>query len=214
MHTVKTKLTVSHQAQLKFRHPDKPIETTSAVVRTLNETEWLAQSKYDGWRLPIYIGYDNNITYYTSKGNNLETVLKLDERIKRQILRLNLPPGTALDTEFVGPRGSLSPSVYILDYLARNGQWLTNVDYEDRWQRCIELEDRFQDPVYLARTEDKNFLDFFNSLKKQWTPGELDLHEGIVLKKRNGKLLLDLNRCKKSQVMFKLKYRNIRTKIF
>ena len=42
---------------LQFRCPDKPIQTTPKVVQTLNENEWIASWKYDGWRLNIY--YDD-----------------------------------------------------------------------------------------------------------------------------------------------------------
>ena len=39
---------------LKWRYPDKPIETTPDFIGGLAEREWLAQGKYDGWRMSIY----------------------------------------------------------------------------------------------------------------------------------------------------------------
>jgi ATP-dependent DNA ligase len=130
--------------------------------------------------------------------------------IAAQLQRLPIPDETVIDAEFMGPRGGHKPEVYIFDCLAWDGEWLLNTKFIERWQRCQELANG-QD-IHLAETRENGFLEHFNELKSGWISGgmEMDLCEGIVLKRKRGKLELDLNSSKKSRSSFKLKYREIR----
>ena len=202
---------------LRFRYPDKPIETTPEVVQRMNDADWIAQSKYDGWRLQAYVRGPANVECLTSAGKSMQAATsKFDKEFVLGLQALNLPPETVLDMEFVGPRGDLSPNIYLFDILAWNGLWLTNEPCHARWTRCVELAPQLPDRIHLATTVHTGFLDLFNELKGDWhhQGRGMSLTEGIVVKHRKGMLNLDLNRCKKSDCMFKLKFREIRSERF
>lgn len=195
-----------------FRHPDKPIECSPDFVNTLPEKDWVAQAKYDGWRLQIYVDGPGHVRCLTRVGKPiLETSAQFDPQLTESLEQMNLPMNTVIDAEFVGPRGKLPNAIYIFDMLAWDGRWLVNEPYAQRWERCRQLP--LSDPrIHLAATVESNFLDLFNRLKSEWDQTSISLCEGIVLKSRNGKLKLNRNRSQKSDVMLKVKYREIKDK--
>lgn len=208
--------------ELKFRYPDKPIETTPEHVQSLSGLEWIAQCKYDGWRMPIFVDSAYNARFLTRMGRPIASRTKFPSDLLLRLLELNFPDGTVLDAEFVGPRGGHEPKVYLFDCLAWEGQWLMNVAFEQRWQRLTRfLHHKLRDNgvIQLAHTviptdaSSKPFTDLFDSLKSRWIAqggGMDDLYEGIVLKRRQG--VLTLNAIKSVEVgsMMKVKYRDIR----
>lgn len=201
---------------LHFRYPDKPYRTTSDVVNCLREDEWLAQSKYDGWRISLYVGVSES-TLFSSRGKSLVDILSVPKFILDDISELSsyLPSLSVLDGEYVGPRGNHKPHIYFFDCLAWSGQWNVNVPYIDRWNQTCDMG-RYMEccsSLSLACTQRENFLSFFNELKNDWYNNGNDLYEGIVLKRLSGKLVLSLNRASKNRHMMKLKYREIKEKI-
>ena len=192
-----------------FRHPDKPIDTTPDVVKRLNPSEWICNAKYDGWRLQVYVDGPGHVRCLSRVGRPLaQTAAKFPQSLVQAFQNMKLPTGTVIDAEFVGPRGGLHPSVYIFDMLAWDGEWLAQEPYEKRWERCQQL--RWDHPdIHLAETVPNDFMAFFERLKAAWDGESIDLWEGIVLKSRKGKLKLDRNSSQKSDVMFRLKYRDI-----
>lgn len=198
----------------KFRYPDKPIETTPDVIRTLSSKLWLAQAKYDGWRLQGYFNGTGQVRCLTRTGRPMEqTRSGFKSEVGYLLESMSLPAGTVLDTEFIGPRGHQEPAIYIFDMLAWDGEWLTREPYEERWKRCKNLI-LPQGAISLAETVEKDFIAFFERLKATWNGQSIDLWEGIVVKSRKGKLKLDRNRSLKSDVMFKIKYRDVRAARF
>jgi ATP-dependent DNA ligase len=193
---------------LTFRYPDKPITTTQDVVRSLNETSYIVNPKYDGWRMLAFIDPANQIRCLSRVGRPMEdTGCKFDPSIKELFKKLELPSGTVLDCEFMGPRGKVDPSICIFDMLAREGSWLSNEPYEQRWARCQEL--LMPSPsIYLARTVESNFLVLYEQLKCDWEETGNKCYEGIVLKLRKGKLKLSRTSCSDSSAMLKFKYRD------
>ncbi len=221
---------------LPFRYPDKPIDTTIEVVKNLSPSDWLGQTKYDGWRMNVRIDGANTVRFMSRVGNSLADKVKLPPSLTDHIIRLDLPDGTVLDTEFVGPRGQLKPTVYIFDCLAWGGRWLCNEPYQKRWQRCMNLAPMLSEqiPVRLATTlcgstlsgtdaseikrmtaktsRGLNFLSIFECLKAEWLEAGKPkkwLYEGLVVKRLTGKLALSLTSNKKSQHMVKLRFRDI-----
>jgi hypothetical protein len=181
----------------------------------------LSQHKYDGWRLQVYKSAGAillpegehapaGITLLSRVGRYISAKAKIPETIIRQLQRLPIPDETVVDAEFVGPRGSHEPRVFIFDCLAWDGLWLANEPFVQRWKRCQPLANGHE--VHLAETRETDFEGHFNELKQHWIAGGMGMHlcEGIVLKRKQGKLELDLNSSKKSRFMFKLKYRDIR----
>ena len=194
-----------------FRYPDKPIETTPSVIASLSPKLWLAQAKYDGWRLESYFDGPGHVRCLTRVGRPMEqTRSGFKSEVGDLIKSMELPGGTVLDAEFVGPRGHQDPAVYIFDMLAWDGDWLVREPYEKRWERCQRLI-LPNGPIHLAETVEDDFIAFFERLKATWDGQSIDLWEGIVVKSRKGKLKLDRNSSKKSDTQFKLKYRDIRS---
>ena len=197
-----------------FRFPDKPIETTPEVVGSLPENEWIAQEKYDGWRMESYFDGPGHVRCLTRVGRPMEqTRSSFKSEVGDRIKSMGLPAGTVLDAEFVGPRGHQDPAVYIFDMLAWEGGWLVKEPYEQRWERCKSLT-LPQGPIYLAETVEDDFIAFFERLKAGWDRASISLCEGIVVKSRKGKLKLDRNSSKKSDTQLKLKYRDIKSSRF
>lgn len=193
-----------------FRYPDKPFETSPAVVGSLDTDQWITQKKYDGWRLQVYYDGPNQVRCLTRVGNPMDqTRSGFQAEVRHQLEKIQVPAGTVLDCEFIGPRGNLPFAVYIFDMLAWDGEWLVNEPYEKRWQRCLDL-DIPPGIIHTAETVESEFVEFFNRLKADWDGKSITLCEGIVIKARNGKMKLNRNSCKKSDVMMKLKFREIR----
>ncbi len=196
---------------LKFRYPDKPIETAPQVVEKLIQSDWICNAKYDGWRLQVYYDGPNQVRCLSRLGRSMATIpgACFDDTFPALFESMSLPVGTVLDCEFIGPRGNQEQSVYIFDMLAWDSEWLINEPYEKRWARCTNL--KLPDgPIYLAETHQEEFVAFFDRLKAGWDGNSITLHEGIVIKARNGKLKLARNRSQKSDCMLKLKYREIK----
>jgi len=193
---------------MKFRFPDKPTTCTPAFVQTLRTGNYLAQAKYDGWRLLIT---DNQCL--SRVGREMREACSCFSRdIERALKKINLPANSVLDCELVGPRGQHEhPVIYLFDILQWNGEWLTDLPYAERWDICETLY--YHNPstleiIKLPETVFDNFLDLFNKLKTDWKKTGNTLHEGIVIKKLNGLLSLSTKRSIKSDCMFKLKYRD------
>lgn len=206
---------------LKWRYPDKPIETTQDFVCGLREGEWLCNGKYDGWRAPIFSDEHGKAHIFSRAGRPMNEATKVPVELQRQVEKftLTLPPNSVLDSEFVGPRGGHSPRIFLFDVLAWDGSWLMKVPYEQRWGMLVNAyrANQPESHIELTETVTENFLVYFNKLKKIWTDGgcsTLDLHEGVVLKRRIGTLTLDLNSSATSRHMFKWKFRDIRESRF
>lgn len=216
---------IDEHRPMRFRFPDKPVEVTPDFVSPLSPEEWIIQGKYDGWRALIFIDGPRSIRIMSRHNTNLATTTSDDrkriiERLRLEVQTLDLPPGTVLDSELVGPRGNHNWSLYLFDCLAWAGDWLCSIPFEQRWAKCNELGTKLSGcrNVFLAETiygsseQPHAFLEYFNRLKAQWEKNGrgMDLFEGIVLKRRTGMMKLHFNDSHKSNCMFKLKYRDIR----
>lgn len=202
---------------MPFRYPDKPTETTPDFFKNRDDlAQWICQDKYDGWRLVIHIDEDN-VRLLTREKNPIERVYqKFPSYLRDQIKSLNLNPGTVLDSELVGPRGSHSPAIYIFDMLAIDGKWLVTEPFVNRWKRCEQISTT-QD-VHLSNTiypsnKGNVILDRFNLLRSQWLEKGKPLEflvEGVVVKFASGKLRLNYSKCITTTDSVKIKFRDIR----
>lgn len=145
------------------------------------------------------------------------------DEIQDEFRRLGLPNGTVLDTEMMGPRGSLEPAVHIFDCLAWNGEWLSDVPFEERWAKCQQFNLnnfrflRLSETIYPSSQDKTNrILQWFAKLKKEWqdSGGGITYCEGVVIKLRRGRMIFDFKHSKKSPVQWKLKFREGREKRF
>jgi hypothetical protein len=200
---------------LNFRYPDKPVECTpDFVVEEIDESEWLAQDKYDGWCMPVFFDGVTAIRCLSSKGRMLEDIAhaKFDMELQDWLLSLEVPNNTVLQTEYVGPRGDHESAAFIVDCHAWDGEWLVDMPFEQRWKLCQGIALPRHAPIRLAHTISSGFMKRFKLLEQRWINNGrgLDLCEGIVIKRRSGTLTLNLSDNEKSMHMFKLKYRDIR----
>ncbi len=211
---------------MRYRYPDKPTETDPRFFDGLSPEHlsmWIAQKKYDGWRLQGGIESANIARCMSSAGNLMSKAYrgKLPPDLEASFLALAVPDGTVFDCEFVGPRGSHDPAIYMFDCLAWAGKWLTNIPYEVRWQKCLDLAGMMPENglINLAETiyptaDDKGniIIAEFDALRKEWHDqdcGKGFLYEGLVVKRRTGKLKLSPSKCEKSPDMFKIKFRDV-----
>lgn len=206
-----------------FRFPDKPTRSTREAVARFRPEEYIAQAKYDGWRVQIH--FDDTFQIFSSSGAHTTPVsagallpeamavspsLKFPKDIITDISHIKgIRFPAVLDAEFVGPRGDMDPGIFVFDCLAWNGKWLTKVPYEQRWDICQGLD--MKGTVQLVRCLDGDFLAEFDKLKAEWlqSGGGISLYEGLVLKYKRGSLQLDRSSSKKSNAMFKLRFRDI-----
>lgn len=197
--------------RMDFRYPDKPTTATPEAIAKLRECDYIAQWKYDGWRLQIY--NDGGLHLLTRVGESIliNTRARFPNELMVATRGLMLPEGSVIDAEFVGPRGTHKPSLYIFDCLKWDGEWLARKTYEQRWEICKRI-DLPSVNIQLAHTINSGFLAEFERLKKQWNDNGrgMDLTEGIVVKWKRGRMSLDRSASTKSRAMFKCKFRDIR----
>jgi len=195
-----------------FRFPDKPIEATLAFLQRIREPEWLAQAKYDGWRLQIY-KHEGRIDLFTRMGNPIEKEATVPGYLRDEVNQLvaRTPDNTVLDAELVGPRGHHKPHIYLFDLLAYNNGWLVNMPFVSRHEKLL-LEFSETANISFAQTSLENFRGLFDAWKKDWIDSGkgLSLCEGIVLKRKTGTMELSNNKSVDSRHLYKIKFRDIR----
>ena len=205
---------------MPWRFPDKPISTTPDCVAALRENEWLAQAKYDGWNVSCYTDKVRFPHLFSSSGRKLCEVTNVPTFLTEQFVEVSrqLPPMSAFNAEFVGPRGNYQPRFYIFDCLAWDGEWQSLEPFKNRWKIVTgEVGARATAGIQLAETVDTDFMELFNRLKSAWYDDgckKLSLCEGIVLKRLSGDLNLNRNSSGKNRHMFKIKFRDILEKLF
>lgn len=199
----------------KFLYPDKPNTCETNFVSQIDYSKYIAQKKYDGWRIQIY-NFDHEIKLPSGilpKGmfilTRMGNLLSKKVKINIDANKIQTPINSIFDGEFVGPRGKQQQKINIFDCLAINDSWNRDIPYLDRYRMCSELN--FNSCFGLTENYESNFEALFQELKKDWlVKKEIDEFEGIVIKHKKGKLILSDNDCKKSPYMFKYKYRDVR----
>jgi len=211
---------------MNFRFPDKPTTTTPEFFdRPAEElAKWISQRKYDGWRMPTFIEGANTVRCFSHANRPIAQAYrgKLPTDLEDRFIELGLPDGTVIDCELMGPRGSHKHAVYVFDMLALNGNWLMDEPFEVRWQRVLDLiaprvyQDGLifiADTIYPSKSDKINpILAEFNTLKSEWVEqgGGMDyMYEGLVVKRRSGRLILNRRERARSPDMYKVKFRDI-----
>lgn len=202
---------------MNFRYPDKPSRGNDLFFAHTNPTEWVAQAKYDGWRLPT-IFENGSFRCFSRIGTVAKPRIQggkfpLTPKILDALTQISksVPNGTVLDGELVGPRGHLEPGIYFFDVLAYNGSWLCQTSFQERWKTLLGLKHLWDGSPFImtAKTVENDFEKFYRQLEGEWKGkgGGLDLYEGLVLKKRSGTLSLNFRENIKSRDSVKIKYR-------
>jgi hypothetical protein len=221
---------------MDYRYPDKPTSISQNVAATLDPREWVVQAKYDGWRCLIHVDGKGEFLLFSSSRNLLTEKTNIPPNVLNSLAAKKLPPNSVWDAEYVGPRGNLSPAIYIFDCLAVNNKWIGGKPLIERLEYVRTLS-WGQPPVYMASTvipsengitycgqftdfesfrcTDNPIIDYFNILKNSWfaTGRGMHLCEGVVIKAIDGTLVLSPRSTQKSISQFKLKYREIKQEI-
>lgn len=158
--------------------PDKPCEADISFLDEIDETEFIAQSKINGYRT---ISFCEIPVLYSRNHILLSRAIK--KEVKSEITEaVKVFGNSTLDGEYVLRRTSHPESLYLFDIISNEGSLMLNVPFEERWHTLREIyKNKLQGNEYVMLVDyvDENFKKFFNSQKK------LDgLSEGIVIKKR------------------------------
>jgi hypothetical protein len=199
---------------MKFRYPDDPGRITAAYLASLEQDYpgvFLAQVKGDGWRRPAYI--DGDITFYAKRGDGREAATQPPQDLVDEFAEMGWPDGIALDMEWMGPRVKEvmkgRHEFWVFDMVYHDHRWLgRRTGFEDRLKRLREIWAglRPSPRVKLLEPWDGDFVRHFED--QMTNP----LSEGLVLRRKDSKLIGDLSSAKKNPGMMKVKYRDIKEK--
>lgn len=129
---------------LMKRYGDDPVMVSPDLwLPRVNREErklWWATKKYDGWRRFIY--WTGQLTLLSkSRGAGEEARKPLPDKLMAQLKALCavFPEGTALDAEWLGPRGGFEHELVIHDILYSAGDWVGHLGYERRHPLTAKL---------------------------------------------------------------------------
>lgn len=195
---------------LNFRYPDKPQPSTLDFVRTLNTTDWVAQSKLDGWRVLCSSQWHekDNVEIYTRHNVPLAKALKqkVPQNILNMFKNMQFEKQTIYDGEFIGRRGAKEHSIGLFDILMLDGKWITNLPFVERFGKLTEIyNSRILgcECIFLTDTVEKDFVEYY---EKMHSLASTKLVEGIVIKNKNSKLIASRKKCEDNPGWFKIKW--------
>ena len=194
---------------MQTRFPDKPNRMSQDHLDKLDEEGgWLATSKGDGWRCSLIHTKGGEYFAYSRHNKRLDDLHDFDPAIMESFKSLNTPPDTILDTEWIRRRaGNATGASYcsVFGILRWGGKWLHRKTEEERWAQtqALELDGTH---VRLADWADHGFRKFFETLRDD--PEKGPINEGIVLKHKKSRLVLDLKGSVKNQMWVKIKWRD------
>ena len=184
------------------RFPDKPHEMSQAHLETLDDGNWIATAKADGWRACSLHMRNGDYQVWSRLNNRLDTNADFAAEIIDALKALDLPPDTILDGEWMRRRAGNKTTVnkiVVWGILRWDGKWLSRITEEERWAmtttlpldgHCLELSEH----------RERGFKAFFEQLRTD------PLNEGIVLKHRKSRLILSRNGSKKNPQWVKIKW--------
>lgn len=202
---------------LQFIAPDKPIRTTEEFLHDLDVDEWSCEMKLDGYRMTS--SKQNGIITNRSRHNE---ILKVDDTIIEYLDGL-LENDSEIDTEWINHSRiktinttlhvnlPLVECIGVHDVTWLNGKYLGNLKLTDRrncdlFKKIPEVKiDNILDNLKVFKIpmlSSGTIIDFYNMQK------DFKISEGIVIKKRNSKLIGNKSQSAKNPLWYKIKYRN------
>lgn len=197
-----------------YRCPDNPFMAGPAILLQLEREEpgqHFAQYKWDGWRNCMY-KENGKWTRHSKYDVGPQAKTPLPAGLIAQLDLLNLPDGTAFDSEWMGMRCTnlLKGRHYLVlfDLLYLNGVWQGNEPYEARHNSLMALvstaKKKYAAPdIVVEPVVSENFLKMFETSKT------MPLTEGIVVKARHSKLFGKVTDCAKNGNWRKIKWRDV-----
>lgn len=193
---------------LNFRYPDKPQSSTLNFVQQLNETDWLAQSKLDGWRVLCSTQWNVETEIFTRHNVPLSKALRqpIPLNIVQMLSNMQFEHQTIYDGEFIGRRGSKNQSIGLFDILMIDGKWITDAPLVERLGKLTEVYNsriRGCECVFLADTVENKFVDYYEKMHQL---SKEKLVEGIVIKNKTSKLIANRTKSVDNPGWFKAKW--------
>lgn len=187
------------------RFPDKPYRMSQDRLEQLDkEGVWIAQAKKDGWRAHLIHTPNDTHECWSRHDKRLDTERDFDQGIIEVFKAMNTPKDTILDGEWLRRRAGNALGLNIVSVwgiLRLNGSWLANEIEEKRWALTQELkvDNKLITIPECVRT---GFKQFFEDMQKD------PANEGIVLKHKNSRLILDRKESKDNPLWIKIKWRD------
>jgi len=178
----------------KFRYFYPPRTENKIFISSAKSLEntWIAQGKMDGSCIEIYINedvkvYNRHKTFFTKFKIEKSEILNLNKYNNWMVLC-----GEYMDKAKKHQDGKLCNNKFVIwDIIVYNNQYLVDTTFEERIKLLDELfgvKDfdeylyKISENVYRVKSFDSDFEKIFNKITK------IDMFEGLVLKKKNGKL--------------------------
>lgn len=187
-----------------FRYPDKPVRCPVSILQSMDDGQYIGTFKRDGWRVELEKTEVGEHVAFSRHDSRLDTLKDFDPKIMEEFKKLDLPAGTILDGEWERRRAGNKEGanrVAVWGVLKFAGQWLNTVVEEVRWNMILKM--KFDGKyIFVPDHSNSGFVQFFEDSKKDWA------NEGIVLKHRKSKLILDLKSSANNKGWYKIKWRD------
>jgi hypothetical protein len=186
------------------RYPDKPHRISQDRLDELDNGQYIATFKRDGWRAVLVRTPEGEHQVWSRHDKRMDQWPDFDPKIMEAFKALDVPPDTQIDGEWERRRAGNKDGancITIFGILRWEGKWMARTSEEERWAKTLELP---VDGEYLKFPEhtDTDLRAFFERSKEDWS------NEGIVLKLKKGYLTLDRKESKKNNGWYKIKWRD------
>jgi hypothetical protein len=186
------------------RFPDKPHRISQDQLDVLDNGQYIATFKKDGWRLILLTTAEGEHQAWSRHGKRMDTHSKFDQGILEAFKAFDTPPLTQIDTEWEAMRQGNKEGVSrcaVFGILRWEKKWLARIPEEERWARTLELpvDGKF---LYIPEHTEEGFRAFFEDSKASYD------NEGIVLKHKRSRLVLSRKGSQKNQTWLKIKWRD------
>lgn len=180
---------------MRFRYPDHPIHIYSLGM--IREGEYMSQPKWDGHFVVIIKDFGKIITL--SRHNK---PLPVTRPLVAQLESMNLKNGTTLHGEWTSRRESnTEESIRLFSAVYSDFKWLGGDTEENRFNILTDVVR----PTEAVTIVENRMSGYANHYRETVDNPKL---EGIVLKRRNAKLIGDPTKPKDNPAFLKLKWRD------
>ena len=201
-----------------WRYPDRPAQGTLAAAELWNSDSYFTFEKWNGWR--VFIMFEElGIQGWTRHHRRLSDALHRDDDFAPELLtslmKLHVPNGTIDDCEFMNrPVQSvvgLPPEfVVVHDLLQIRGEWQGQVTLSTRMQRLMQIMSRYRprstmQTIALPTPIPVSTLEVSFEALRAKNQG-VNLHDGIVLKRKNSLLVGGVDRAATNPGWMKVRF--------
>lgn len=183
----------------QYFYPNLPFRLWSnsdAFLRLDNHPDWVAEKKYNGWRLALTMTSAGKIIPYSRH----KTIISNFPDILIDTFRTVLKPGMCLDGEFLDRRSKTTKGeVCFFDIIALNGE-ISEGTLEDRYSMLQDIvAPILSEKIIIAERYDNDRVNLYNNCITE--PNI----EGLVLKKRKSRYIPSYYKCEINPAWFKVK---------